>query len=135
MGESPTIHNASYYKQYYNNSNTLFVYAYWKEVDYYDVKLSIDGEGSSQLTGGFTLSAEDAVRILLRPKTNNCLSSVKINGVPVSTEQFIEITKFGLVLKALTCDTTVDVTSGRGNLEKNFSFFDREATAVREPNE
>ena len=114
MGESPNMRASSYYKQYYNNSNTLFVYAHWEEEEYYRVELSITGEGTSQIGGNILVSSDDSVRYLLIPESGWCLSEVRINGTPVSSDELVQITEYGLLLEDIDSDISISVTFSQG---------------------
>ena len=114
MGENPTMNASSYYKQYYKNSNTLFVYARWEEEDYHNVEISITGEGESQIDERISLCSRDSVRYLFLPKGGYCLSNLTVNGVAVSSQELIEISTYGLVLKNLKEDVTISATFSKG---------------------
>lgn len=114
LGETPSLRASSYYKQYYNNSNTVFVYAQWEEAEYYNVSLTINGEGTSQIDKEIRVGAEDSVKYLLKPKSGWCLSEVTINGEPVGGDELVEIMKYGLVLKDLDRDVSITATFFEG---------------------
>ena len=114
LGEAPTMNASAYYKQYYNNSNTLFVYARWEEEDYYNIDVSITGEGSSQIDRTISIGQSDSVRYLFNPKSGWCLSEVTIDGVSVSTAEIIEISQHGLLLKNLKEDVSITATFTKG---------------------
>ncbi len=113
-GENPSVNAISYYKEFYNNSNTLFLYARWEEEAYYTVELTIDGEGSSQITEPITVCSDDAVRYLLIPASGGCLSELEINGEAVSSDALVEIMKSGLLLESLDRDISVVATFSQG---------------------
>ena len=114
MGESPTMNASAYYKQYYNNSNTLFVYARWEEEEYYDINVSIVGEGTSQIDRTISIGQNDSVRYLFNGKSGWCLSDLSINGVAVSTRELVEISQYGLLLKNLDADVSITATFTKG---------------------
>ncbi len=114
LGENPTLNASSYYKQYYSNSNTLFVYARWAEEEYYSVELSLIGEGTSQINTPISIASDDAVRYLLKPASGYCVSSIKINGTPISSEEIFEAAERGLLVSELSRDTSIEVTFSRG---------------------
>lgn len=114
MGDAPTLNASSYYKQYYNESHTVFVYAAWEEDAYYNVDLSVSGEGSSQIDGNIRVSSDASVRYLLKPATGWCLSDIKLNGTSIEKDELLKVMKYGLVLEKLNNDTSVDVTFSKG---------------------
>ncbi len=114
MGESPTLNASSYYKKYYNNSNTLFVYARWEEEEYYDISLSIKGEGTSQIVKDISIGSNDKVRYLLEPKSGWCLSELTINGRAVSGSELVQIMEHGLVIENPSSDISISATFTEG---------------------
>ncbi|MBQ8424558.1 MAG: InlB B-repeat-containing protein [Clostridia bacterium] len=114
IGESPTMFAKSHYKKYYNNSNIVFVYAHWEEEKYYDINLSLSGNGSSQIGEKITVSSNDSVRYLFTPNSGWCLSNVKINGNSVSSKKLIEISKYGLFLENIEDNISIEATFSEG---------------------
>lgn len=114
MGENPTLHATSHYSNYYKNSNTVFVYARWVEVDYYNVDLTILGEGASQIYQDIRVSEEDSVRYIFTPSSGYNLAQVEINGVAVSSEEMSDIIKYGLLLKNLDRHISIKATFAQG---------------------
>lgn len=115
LGESPTLHNRSYYSTYYNNSNVVFLYAHWEETQYYDVEMNIIGNGSTQIGEKISISSEDSVKYLFKPDKGHCLSGLKINGVSVSPEELSQITKKGLLLEGVNQDICIEATFSEGS--------------------
>ncbi len=64
MGEAPGVRASSYYKKYYNNSSTVFVYARWVEEDYHSIDITVSGEGKSQINETISIGSDDSVRYL-----------------------------------------------------------------------
>lgn len=114
LGENPGTNALNYYKNYYNNSNTLFVYAHWEEIDYYNIDISITGEGNSQISNSISVGAGESVKYMLRPKSGWCLSKVKINGKAVSSSEVTEIATGGLEIKDIHSDISIEVTFSEG---------------------
>ncbi len=114
MGETPGVYASSYYKQYYNNSSTLFVYARWEEEEYYNVDISIVGEGASQIDESISLSSDDSVRYFFTPKSGWCLTGLTVNGEGVVGDELVEAIKYGLVIKNLDEDTSIVATFSEG---------------------
>lgn len=114
LGENPGTNGLSYYKNYYNNSNTLFVYAHWEELDYYNIDITINGNGTSQINERICISEEDSVRYLLNSKSGWCLSEVKINDVAVNSKELAEIAKYGLQIKNPDRDISITATFSEG---------------------
>ena len=114
MGESPTLNASSYYKNYYNNSNTLFVYARWEEEEYYNVELSIIGEGKSNICESISIHSDDSVRYILSPEKEWCLSELTVNGIAVSGEELIDIVDNGLLVENLEEDVYIIATFSKG---------------------
>lgn len=114
MGENPTVHNTSYYKKNYLNSNTLFVYARWVEESYHNVTITFNGEGSSQIKETISLRSDDSVRYLLKPNRGWCLSALTINGEAVNEETFLEASKYGLLIRKPTKDIAISATFEHG---------------------
>lgn len=114
LGESPTLNAKSYYKKYYNNSNTLFVYARWKENEYHTVTLTTYGEGSSQMSENITVCAEDSVRYIFKPNKNWCISALTINGEEIFGDEFLKIVKYGLLLTGVDEDLSITVSFSEG---------------------
>ena len=110
MGENPSVNASSYYKNYYNNSNTLFVYARWKEIDYYDVSLNVVGNGKAQINQNISVCSGDSVRYIFSPDSFHCLSSLSINGEDLDGNRLIEAVKYGLLLNDVTQDLSVTAT-------------------------
>lgn len=107
LGESPSLNAKSYYKKYYNNSNTLFVYAHWQENEYHNVNVTIEGQGSIQLSENITVCAEDSVRYIFNPSSNWCLHTLIINGEKIIGDEFIEVVKYGLTLTGVDEDLSI----------------------------
>ena len=114
MGESPKLFASSHYKAFYNNSSTVFVYAHWEEVEYYDVTLNIVGDGETQIAEKISVSEEDIVNYIFDRGAGICLSKVEINGVAVSYKELIEIAENGLRLENIDRDTSVTATFSEG---------------------
>lgn len=110
MGDVPTLNALSYYKSHYNNSNIVFVYAHWEEIEYYDVKVSINGEGSVKPNKDILISANDSVIYNFKASSGWNLFEIKINGVKVSDEELQEIIKNGLLLQNLNQDVDIEAT-------------------------
>ena len=116
LGESPNIYASSYYKQYYKNTGTLFVYAHWVEEEYYKVSVDTVGGGNVQISGDILISSQDSVRYIFTPDKGWCLSSLEINGERVSTDELIGIAKNGLRLEKVSEDTNITATFTEGVL-------------------
>ena len=114
MGEAPTVYAKSHYKKYYLNSNTVFVYARWEEVTYYDVELTITGNGTAQIGDRITVSKGESLNYLFDLITGHCLSGLAINGAPVECRELIDIAQNGLLLENIDRDMTIDVTVSAG---------------------
>lgn len=114
LGEEPGFYVPSYYTSYYNNSNTLFVYARWEEEEYYNLDLSITGEGSAQIVESISIGSDESVRYLLEPKKNWCISSLIVNGSAIVGKELIEVMKYGLLIDKPTEDVSIDVTFSEG---------------------
>lgn len=114
LGEEPGFHVTSYYQSYYNNSNTLFVYARWEEEEYYNIDLSITGEGTSQIGESISIGSDESVRFLLQPSKNWCISSLTVNGRALVGEELVEVMKYGLLIENPTEDVSIDVTFSEG---------------------
>lgn len=114
MGESPSLRALSYYKEHYNNSNTLFLYAHWEELSYYTVNITIMGEGESQIHEDILISSETAVRYLFKPKSGGCLSELRINGERILGEALLGVAKSGLLLQNVDRDISITATFDRG---------------------
>ena len=110
LGKSPTLNASSNYTKYYNNANTVFVYARWEELDYYNIDITTVGEGTSQINETISISNEDSVRYILKANSNNTLADLKINNVSVSSDELINISKYGLVLDNINQDISIIVT-------------------------
>lgn len=115
MGESPNLSALGYYQSYYKNSNTVFVYARWEEINYYNVDLTINGPGSSNV-GDITVSENGFVKYNFKPDSGCCLYEIKINGNKVDEQEFENIVKNGLTFKNIQQDTTIEVTFENGYL-------------------
>ena len=114
MGESPDLRALSHYQKYYNNSNTVFVYAHWEEIDYYNVDLTIVGEGTSQIKKDILVGTEDSVRYLFNPDSGHSLSRLEINGIAVGIDELAEIIKYGLLIKDIDRDLSITATFSEG---------------------
>ena len=114
MGENPGVDKLYYYKNHYNNSNTLFVYAHWEEDSYYNVNLTVIGEGSSTTNQSILISEEDSIRYLLNPAKNWCLARLEINGELLTSNQMVEVIKQGLILKNIDQDISIVATFEEG---------------------
>ena len=114
MGESPSLRALGYYKEHYNNSNTLFLYAHWEELAYYTVDITILGNGESQIHEDILISSETAVRYLFKPKSGGCLAELKINGEKVNSDTLLEISKSGLLLQNVDRDISITATFDKG---------------------
>ena len=114
MGENPTLLASGYYNAYYKNSNAVFVYAHWEEVDYKEIDLKINGNGSCNMGEKIYVEAGETVWYNLKPDTGHCISEVKINGVPVSIEKLKEISNDGLTFENINEDISIDVTFSEG---------------------
>ena len=114
MGESPTLNASSYYKKYYKNSNTLFVYARWKEIEYHYVDLTLIGNGKSVINEKISVCSEDFVRYVFTPDKGWCLSSVNVNGEEVDSKRLLQIAKYGLLLKDVDEDLSITATFSEG---------------------
>ena len=110
MGENPTLNALSYYKSYYNNSNTVFVYAHWEEIEYYDVNVQIIGQGTVEPNKNISISSNDVVVYNFKPSSGWNLYELTINGVKVSNEELKEILNMGLVLENLSQDVDIEAT-------------------------
>ena len=141
MGEDPTMNAISYYKQYYKNSNTLFVYARWEEEEYHNVEISITGEGKSQIDERISLCSKDSVRYLFLPKGGYCLSNLTVNGVAVSGQELIEISTYGLLIENLTEDISIAATFSKGvylhltcgdNIKDAYVIFKKDGRVFRD---
>lgn len=115
MGESPNLSALGYYQSYYKNSNTVFVYARWEEVNYYNIDLTINGPGTSNV-GNITISENGFVKYNFKPDSGCCLYELKINGEKVEEKEFEDIIKNGLTLKNVQQDTSIEVTFETGYL-------------------
>ena len=116
MGENPTMFASSHYKNYYTNSNTVFVYARWEEIDYFDIDLTIIGNGSCQMGEHISCASDETLHYFFTPYKDACLFEVKINGVAVNYDELKDISTNGLILKNIQEDTTIDVTFKDGRL-------------------
>ena len=114
MGESPKLNAISHYNKYYNNSNTVFVYARWEEENYYDVELNIIGNGSANIADKVSISSNDILHLVFDSNTQNSLTKVEINGVAVSNLELIEIAAKGIRLENLSENITVTATFSAG---------------------
>ena len=116
MGENPTLYALSHYKNYYKNTNTVFVYAHWEELEYYDIKINITGNGTVEPDQDILINSEDTVSYLFKPNKGYCLSNIKINGISVEKSELANIVKNGLKIENITQDITIDVTFSEGIL-------------------
>ncbi len=114
MGESPSLRALGYYQEHYKNSNTLFLYAHWEELEYYTVDITILGDGESQIHEDILISSETAVRYLFKPKSGGCLAELTINGERVLGEALLDISKNGLLLQNTDRDISITATFGEG---------------------
>ena len=114
LGENPGMNALSYYKEYYNNSSTVFVYAHWEEAEYHNVDITIIGEGSAQIHEDISVSANSSVRYLFKPGTNQALIELTINGTAVRGDEFLKILQYGLELKNLKEDVAITATFAQG---------------------
>lgn len=115
MGESPDLSALGYYQTYYKNSNTVFVYARWEETEYFNINLTINGNGTSNL-GDISISEEGFVKYKFEPASGCCLYEIKINDVIVSEEELEDIVKNGLRFKNIQTNTSIEVTFKEGYL-------------------
>ena len=115
MGESPDLSALGYYQSYYKNSNTVFVYARWEEVNYYNIDLTINGNGTSNL-GDISISENGFAKYIFKPDNKCCLYEVKINGIKIEESQFENIIANGMILKNIQQDTSIEVTFKEGYL-------------------
>ena len=116
MGEDPTMFASSHYKKHYSNSNTIFVYARWEELDYYNVDLTINGNGSCQMSEHISTTSDETLHYFFTPYKDACLFEVKINGVAVGYDDLKDISTKGLTLTNIQQDTTIEVTFKDGRL-------------------
>lgn len=116
MGENPTLFAISHYKSYYNNSNTVFVYAHWEEDEYHNIQLSVGEHGTVTPGKNVLVRPDSVVYYKITPESGYCLSDVKFNGISVDKKELLNIQKNGLVLKNITEDTSVEVTFAQGVL-------------------
>jgi hypothetical protein len=107
-------HSQANYKKYYNNSNTLFVYARWQENEYHNVNVTIEGQGFIQLSENITVCAEDSVRYIFKPNKNWCISALTINGEEILGDEFLKIVKYGLLLTGVDEDLSITVSFSEG---------------------
>ena len=114
MGEEPRVYGKSYYKKYYNNSNTVFVYARWVEEEYHNVNIEISGEGSSQINQAISVRSGESVRCLMKPATGWALVGLKINGEAIVGDDFISVLKNGLLLDNIDEDITISAIYEQG---------------------
>lgn len=114
MGEAPPLNASSHYKKYYNNSNTVFVYAKWEEDVYYNVEVTTSGNGSMQIADKISLKYGDAVKYIFKPDSGNCISKIDINGVAVSNNMLADIAANGLLIENIDRDTSINVTYSKG---------------------
>lgn len=114
MGEAPPLNASSHYKKYYNNSNTVFVYARWEEDVYYDVEVTASGNGSMQIADKISLKYGDAVKYIFKPDSGNCISKIEINGVAVDNKMLADIAANGLLIENIDRDTSINVTYSKG---------------------
>jgi hypothetical protein len=114
MGEAPPLNAISHYKKYYNNSNTVFVYAKWEEDVYYNVEVTTSGNGSMQIADKISLKYGDAVKYIFKPDSGNCISKIEINGVAVSNNMLADIAANGLLIENIDRDTSINVTYSKG---------------------
>ncbi len=115
MGENPNLSALGYYQSYYKNSNTVFVYARWEEINYYNIDLTIDGPGISNV-GDIIVSENGFVKYNFKPNSGCCLYEVKINGVKVDENEFENIINNGLTLKNIQQNTSLEVIFKEGYL-------------------
>lgn len=115
MGESPNLSALGYYQSYYKNSNTVFVYARWEEINYYNINLTINGPGSSNV-GNLTVSQNGFVKYNFKPDKGCCLYEIKINGNIVKENELENIIENGLSLTNIQEDTSIEVTFKEGYL-------------------
>lgn len=115
MGENPDLSALGYYQTYYKNSNTVFVYARWEEVNYYDIDLTIGGPGTTNI-GNITVSEDGFAKYSFKPNSGCCLYEVKINGVKVENNEFENIVKNGITFKNITEDISLEVIFKEGYL-------------------
>lgn len=113
MGEAPTMFASSYYKKYYKNSNTVFVYALW-ENEYFNVDLTVIGEGKAQIDGDIYVNSSDSVRYIFEPEAGYCLSDVKVNGESLPFDELVSVIKYGLVIKDIEEDISITATFSEG---------------------
>ena len=114
MGESPTLSASSHYKKYYNNSNTVFVYAKWEEDVYYNVEVTTSGNGGAQISDEISLRYDDAVKYIFTPDSGNCISRIEINGVAVDNKTLADIAENGLLIEKIDRDIAINVTYSEG---------------------
>jgi len=114
MGETPPLNASSHYKNYYNNSNTVFVYARWEEDKYYDVEITSNGNGSAQISDKISLRYDDSVKYIFTPETGYCISRIEINGAAVSNERLADIAANGLTIEKIDQNISIDVTYSKG---------------------
>ena len=114
MGESPTLNASSHYKKYYNNSNTVFVYARWEEDVYYNVEVNASGNGSMQISDKISLKRGDSIKYIFKPDAGNCISKIEIDGVAVSNNMLADIAENGLLIEKIDRDIAINVTYSEG---------------------
>lgn len=115
MGESPNLSALGYYQSYYKNSNTVFVYARWEEVEYFDIDLTINGSGTSNLDD-ISISENGFVKYKFKPDKGCCIYEIKINGLKLEENDFEYIVNNGITFKDVKQDTTLEVTFKEGYL-------------------
>lgn len=100
MGESPSLYASSYYKKYYKNSGTVFLYAHWKEDTYCNITLALSSEGASTVDESISVKKGETVRYFFKPEKGYCLSSVRVNGTDLSIRELAQAIKCGLTINA-----------------------------------
>lgn len=114
MGESPSLNAISHYKKYYSNANTVFVYARWEEVEYYDVQVTIVGEGKTQIANKISVSADEVLNYVFKFGSEHCISSLEINGGRVTDSDLVTIADRGLRFENIDREISVTVTISEG---------------------
>ena len=116
LGEEPTLNAIGYYKEFYSNTNTLFLYAHWEEIDYYTVDLTVEGDGKTQIDGTIEICADDTVRYLLQPTNGWCVEEVIINGAKLDHKELVDAIKNGIIVKNIQENLSIKVTFKEGVL-------------------
>lgn len=114
LGENPGLFAKGAYGKYYKNSNLLFVYARWEEVEYYNASVEILGEGKTQIAEDISFESGEKLHYIFTPSEGWCLSGMMLDGEPISKDDLPNIIHNGLRLDNLRKDVSISATFTEG---------------------